>query len=64
MARVPKMSTKKQPDENTEIESGGVDDTGLDEQERSKRHTLAPQLCIRYKKFLRDNDSSVKEKEV
>ena len=33
MARVPKVSRKKQPDESTEIESGGVDDAGLDEQE-------------------------------
>ena len=32
--------------------------------ERSKRHTLTLQLRIRYKKFLRDNDSSAKEKQV
>ena len=33
MARVPKVLRKKQPDEGTEIESSGVDDTGLDERE-------------------------------
>ena len=49
MVRVPKVSRKKQPDGGAEIESSGVDDDGLDEQERSKRHTLALQLCIRYK---------------
>ena len=63
MARTPKVSRKKQPIEDAE--DGGVDDGGgLDEQERSKRHTLALQLRVRYKKFLRDNDSSAKEKEV
>ena len=64
MARTPKVSRKKQSDKGAEIESGGVDDTGVDEQERSKWHTLALQLHIRCKKFLRDNDSSVKEKQV
>ena len=62
MARTPKGGRKKQPIEDAE--DGGVDDGGgLDEQERSKRHTLALQLRVRYKKFLRDNDSSAKEKE-
>ena len=64
MARTPKVSRKKQSDKGAEIESGGVDDDGLDEQERSKRHMLALQLRVRYKKFLRDNDSSAKEKEM
>ena len=63
MARTPKVSRKKQPVEDAEDD--GVDDGGgLDEQERSKRHTLALQLRVRYKKFLRDNDSSAKEKEM
>ena len=36
MARKPKVSRKKQPDDVPDIESGGTDDSGLDEQERSK----------------------------
>ena len=63
MARVPKASRKKQPDENAEIEND-EEETSLDEQERSKRYALALQLRIKYKKFLRDVDSSAKEKEV
>ena len=62
MARMPKVSRKKQPDVHAEIENDGDEETGFDEQERAKWHTLALQLQIKYKKFLRDNDSSAKEK--